>query len=360
MSMPCNDDHVGDALLRVTDVAKHFPLRRSLRNRRAGFVHAVDGVSFEIGVGQTLGLVGESGSGKSTLGRVVLRLIEPTSGRIEFAGTPVGHLPSARQVRLSRRNMQMVFQDPFSSLDPMTTVGASIAEPLRTYKTVPKQQRRARVEELLHLVGLDAAMANRYPQEFSGGQLQRVAIARALAVEPALVVLDEPVSALDVSTQADIINLLERLQRELGIAYLFIAHDLAVVHHVSHRIAVMYLGQIVEEGEASDLYHNPRHPYTHALLSAIPLPDPSAQRARERIILRGDLPSPVRPPTGCRFHTRCSHVMPVCTTTAPEPFLIDGGSVSCHLHTTGPKLEGRTLVGLDLPTRPATEIAGAT
>jgi len=323
-------------LLEVDDLRVDFPTR-------TGLVQAVRGVSFTLGR-ERLGIVGESGSGKSTLGRVLIRLLEPTAGRITFAGEEITDR-SVRQLRNARREMQMVFQDPYSSMDPLATVGASLAEPLKTHLELSSTMRQARIEELLETVRLSPAHRNRYPREFSGGQLQRISIARALALYPKLLVLDEPVSSLDVSIQADVVNLLRDLQQELGLAYLFIAHDLAVVRHVSDRIAVMYLGRIVEEGPAAEVYKRPKHPYTEALLSAIPVPHPSVQRSRARVVLEGDVPSPAAPPPGCRFHTRCPYVMDVCRSVDPPVFATsDGTRVHCHLHTEGPQLAGDTVL----------------
>jgi oligopeptide transport system ATP-binding protein len=333
------------ALLEGRGIVKHFPIRRGVLRRTVGHVRAVDGVDLTVAPGSTVGLVGESGSGKSTLGRVLLRLLEPTAGTIAFDGRDITKV-SERQMRGVRRGMQVVFQDPFSSFDPLATIADSLAEPMRNYLDLDKQAREDRVGELLTTVRLDPHHRNRYPREFSGGQLQRVAIARALALSPKLLVLDEPVSSLDVSIQADVINLLDDLQRELGLAYLFIAHDLALVRHVSERIAVMYLGQIVEEGPAGEVYERPKHPYTEALLSAIPVADPTVQRGRERIVLQGDVPSPAAPPAGCRFHTRCRYAFEPCRTIDPPAFVTpDGTTVTCHLHTDGPRLGGVTVLG---------------
>ncbi len=333
-------------LLDARDVVKHFPVRSSVLRRTIGHVRAVDGVSLSVEEGRTVGLVGESGSGKSTLGRLIVRLLEPTAGSIVFDGTDIAGL-KAGPMRSLRRDLQMVFQDPYSSMDPLATVADSIAEPIQTHLGLDRAARDARVTELLETVSLNPAHRNRYPREFSGGQLQRIAIARALSLQPRLLVLDEPVSALDVSIQAEIINLLGELQERLGLAYLFIAHDLAVVRHVSERIAVMYLGRIVEEGPADEVYERPKHPYTVALLSAIPEPHPERQRAKQRIVLAGDVPSPVAPPSGCRFHTRCVHAMDVCRSVDPAPFPTpDGSVVACHLHTEGPALAGSTVLGL--------------
>jgi len=333
-------------ILEGTGVVKHFPIRRGVLRRTVGHVRAVDGVDVRVDRGGTLGLVGESGSGKTTLGRLVLRLLEPTAGTIVFDGTDITRVPE-RKLRGMRRGMQVVFQDPYSSFDPLATVADSLAEPMRNYLDLNAAQRAERVGELLRTVRLDPAHRNRYPREFSGGQLQRIAIARALALSPQLLVLDEPVSSLDVSIQAEVINLLADLQQELGLGYLFVAHDLAVVRHVSSRIAVMYLGRIVEEGPAAEVYSRPKHPYTEALLSAIPVPNPVRQRTRERIVLTGDIPSPAAPPGGCRFHTRCPHALPLCRTVDPAAYATpDGTTVSCHLHTEGPRLAGDTVLTL--------------
>jgi oligopeptide/dipeptide ABC transporter ATP-binding protein len=341
------------ALLSGTGVVKHFPIRRGILRRTVGQVRAVDGVDLAVDPGSTVGLVGESGSGKSTLGRVLLRLLDPTAGTITFDGVDITKVPS-RQMREHRRGMQLVFQDPYSSFDPLATIADSLAEPMRNYLDLTKQQREDRVCELLRTVRLDPDHRNRYPREFSGGQLQRIAIARALALSPKLLVLDEPVSSLDVSIQADIINLLGDLQDELGVADLFIAHDLALVRHVSDRIAVMYLGRIVEQGPAEEVYERPKHPYTEALLSAIPVPNPQRQRERGRIVLQGDIPSPAAPPSGCRFHTRCSYAFAPCATVdPPELTTPDGTTVACHLHTEshpgGLPLAGLTVSGLARP-----------
>jgi oligopeptide transport system ATP-binding protein len=316
---------MAEPLLVAERLTKHFPVRRGVFGRRTAFVHAVDDVSFSVARGETLALVGESGCGKSTTGRLLLRLIEPTSGRVTFEGQDVLAL-SPGELRARRRRMQIVFQDPYASLNPRMTVGETIDEPLRLHGIAGG---RARVAELLGLVGLRPEHARRYPHEFSGGQRQRIGIARALAVEPALIVCDEPVSALDVSIQAQVINLLQDLQQRFGLAYIFIAHDLAVVKHIATRVAVMYLGQIVETAPTEALFAHPRHPYTRALLGAIPVPAPRLARRRE--ILQGDVPSPINPPGGCRFHTRCPYAQELCRREAPS--LTDpgnGGAVSCH------------------------------
>jgi oligopeptide/dipeptide ABC transporter ATP-binding protein len=290
------------ALLEVRDLATHFPVRRGAFGRVTGHVRAVDGVSFDVRRGETLGLVGESGCGKTTLGRSLLRLIEPTAGAVRLGGEDILRLPR-RELRAARKRMQIVFQDPYSSLNPRLTVGSMIGEALLIHQLARGAALRERVASLLLQVGLSPDHASRYPHEFSGGQRQRIGIARALAVEPELLVLDEPVSALDVSIQAQIVNLLEELQQRLGLAYLFVAHDLSVVEHVSDRVAVMYLGRIVELADAATLYREPRHPYTRALLAAVPVPDPVRRAAR--VLPRGDVPNPARPPSGCRFHPRC-------------------------------------------------------
>ena len=321
---------MSEPLLRVVRLTKQLPLKGGLFGRQAGSVHAVDGVDFEIGHGETLGLVGESGCGKSTTGRCVLRLIEPSSGEIHFEGKDVRRL-AADELRTLRRDIQIIFQDPYASLNPRMNVGATIGEALIIHRlTKTRRQLEERVLELLETVGLQADHMGRYPNEFSGGQRQRIGIARALAVEPKLIVCDEPVSALDVSIQAQIINLLEDLQQKFGLAYLFIAHDLSVVEHISRRVAVMYLGRIVETAAARDLYASPLHPYTEALLSAVPIPDPKVKR--QRIRLAGEVPSPIHPPKGCHFHTRCPIAQfPKCSRETPAlKQSADGHWVACH------------------------------
>jgi peptide/nickel transport system ATP-binding protein len=322
----------GDGLVEVEHLKVWFPIRSGVvLDRHVGDIKAVDDVSLTIERGETLGLVGESGCGKSTVGRAILRLYEPTAGTIRFDGKDITHL-SETQLRPLRRQMQMVFQDPFASLNPRHSVGRMVAEPLRVHGLARGRAARRRVRELLEVVGLPQDAATRYPHEFSGGQRQRIGLARAIALNPDFVVADEPVSALDVSIQAQIINLLEELQREFDLTYLFIAHDLAVVRHISDRIAVMYLGTIVEISPAEELYDNPLHPYTISLLSAVPIPDPVVERQRETILLAGDLPSPANPPSACRFHTRCPYVQPTRCRDEVPPLrkLGEGHFASCH------------------------------
>ncbi len=318
------------ALLEVTNLRKYFPIRRGFFPRKAGHVQAVDDVSFSILPGKTLGLVGESGCGKSTIGRTVLKLMEPTSGRIFLDGRDITDL-NRTQMRPIRTEMQLIFQDPFSSLNPRMTAGAIVGEPLSLHNPTSRKQSRERMLEVFDRVGLHTDQAGNFPHQFSGGQRQRIGIARALILNPKLVIGDEPVSALDVSIQAQIINLLMKLQDELGITYLFISHDLAVVKHISHQVAVMYLGRIVEMSEKNTIFKAPQHPYTRALLSAVPNPTPLA-RAKKRIVLSGDVPSPINPPEGCRFHERCAYVMDQCKTTPPPLLEITSGHwLACHL-----------------------------
>lgn len=323
----------GETLLDVRGLTMHFPLTQGIIfQRQVGAVKAVDDVTFTVFKGETLGLVGESGCGKSTTGRALLQLYEPTAGNVIYKGTDLTALDGG-QMRRMRRYLQMIFQDPYASLNPRMTVGSIIAEPMQIHKLVPKNQRGERVQELLETVGLNPYFANRYPHEFSGGQRQRIGVARALAANPEFIVADEPVSALDVSIQAQIINLLEDLQNEFDLTYLFIAHDLSVVRHISDRIIVMYLGKFMELADRDSLYEDPLHPYTKALLSAVPIPDPVVEKRRERIILTGDVPSPINPPSGCVFHTRCPYRMPVCSEKVP--LFVDQGEghyVACHLY----------------------------
>jgi oligopeptide transport system ATP-binding protein len=317
-------------LVEVEGLKTYFPIREGLLGREVARVHAVDDVTFSVREGETLGLVGESGCGKSTLGRTIVRLLEPTSGDVRFAGRSIARL-KPRELRPLRREMQMVFQDPYASLNPRKRVGSIIAAPMRIHGAGDGAERRRKVRELLDVVGLSPEHYNRYPHEFSGGQRQRIGVARALALRPRLIVADEPVSALDVSIQSQMLNLLEDLQDEFGLTYIFIAHDLGVVRHVSDRIAVLYLGKLVELAPAAALYETPHMPYTEALLSAVPIPDPDLSDRRERIVLRGDVPSPIDPPSGCRFHPRCRYATDVCAQVEPPLADYGGGHLAaCH------------------------------
>jgi oligopeptide transport system ATP-binding protein len=306
-----------EVILRVENLVKHFPIYRGVIKRQVGAVHAVDGVTFSIKRGETLGLVGESGCGKSTTGRTILQLYKPTAGRVIFDDVDLVKL-KGESLRRMRRKFQMIFQDPYASLNPRMTVGDIIGEPLMVHNAASAKEIRERVDQLLELVKLSPSFASRYPHEFSGGQRQRIGIARALALQPSFIVCDEPISALDVSIQAQVINLLEDLQKQFNLTYLFIAHDLSVVRHISNRVAVMYLGVIMEMADRAELYNTPLHPYTQALLSAVPIPDPVADARRKRTILEGDVPSPVNPPSGCRFRTRCPIAKPICAEQTPE------------------------------------------
>ncbi len=324
----------GDVILQAENLVKYYPIKAGVLRRTVGQVKALDGVSFELHKGETLGIVGESGCGKSTLGRMLMRLEEPTSGKLTFDGVDVYSQRGAAMRKL-RRNIQIVFQDPYTSLNPRKTVGDIIGEPYEIHTdVVPKGGRRRRVQELLDLVGLSPEHINRYPHQFSGGQRQRIGIARGLALNPKVIVCDEPVSALDVSVQAQVVNLLEKLQAEFGLAYVFIAHDLGVVRHISDRVGVMYLGKMVELGHEDQIYSRPTHPYTQALLSAVPVPDPTLRTARDQIVLTGDVPSPANPPSGCRFHTRCWKAQDICSVEdpplVPRPDGLSEHASACH------------------------------
>ena len=321
-----------EVILRVRNLKKYFPIRRGVFQRHVGDVKAVDDVSFDVYKGETLGLVGESGCGKTTTGRTIIRLYDPTAGSVYFQGRDLAEL-KGKELRAMRRKMQMIFQDPYASLNPRMSVLGIVGEPLEIHHIANRSERKERVAELLKLVGLNPAFMNRYPHEFSGGQRQRIGLARALALNPDLIICDEPISALDVSIQAQVVNLLEELQEQLGLTYIFIAHDLSMVRHISKRVAVMYLGKIVELTDRDTLYTNPLHPYTQALLSAVPVPDPFIEETRKRIILKGDLPSPANPPSGCNFHTRCPVFQKgLCDVQDPEFIEVAPGHFcACHL-----------------------------
>ncbi|MEU1817619.1 dipeptide ABC transporter ATP-binding protein [Streptomyces roseifaciens] len=338
MTIPAQQANDGPAaLLTVEGLVKHFPITKGLLRRQVGAVQAVDGLTFDVRTGETLGVVGESGCGKSTMGRLITRLLEPTGGRVAFQGKDISHLGVAG-MRPLRRDIQMIFQDPYSSLNPRHTVGTIVGAPFKLQGITPEGGVKKEVQRLLELVGLSPEHYNRYPHEFSGGQRQRIGIARALALKPKLVVADEPVSALDVSIQAQVVNLLDDLQDELNLTYVIIAHDLSVIRHVSDRIAVMYLGKLVELTDRTSLYTKPMHPYTKALLSAVPVPDPKRRTKRERILLKGDVPSPISPPSGCRFHTRCWKATEVCAAQEPPLVALEPGhQVACHHPENAPE-----------------------